>query len=119
MLTGAKSSLRSKVVSAALRLTIQIQLYLRKIYEKFIRYRFLVVTSIAAFTAGKYYSNTDEQANLKSQKSKAITQLNAFNDRFNSSVVAGDAADLVDLYAEDTLWIEQGKPATQGLEEPR
>ena len=65
----------------------------------------LAATSIAAFAAG--------------HQSKTVESLHAFNDRFNNSVLAGDAADLVDLYAEDAVWIEQGKPATQGLEEPR
>jgi ketosteroid isomerase-like protein len=79
----------------------------------------LAATSIVAFTVGKQYKNLGQQTPVVTKQSKIITNLNAFNDRFNKSVVAGDAADLIDLYAEDTLWIEQGKPATQGLEEPR
>ncbi|MEL0637007.1 nuclear transport factor 2 family protein [Marinomonas sp. TI.3.20] len=65
----------------------------------------LMVTSFSVFADDKH--------------SQAVASLNAFNDRFNQSVVEGNADDLVDMYAKDTLWIEQGKPATQGLEEPR
>lgn len=79
----------------------------------------LAATSIAAFTVGQQFKTDKQQPKIVIQQSKTITNLNAFNDRFNKSVVAGDAADLVDLYAADALWIEQGKPATQGLEEPR
>lgn len=72
--------------------------------RKFIFAALLVATSATAYTLGK---------------SNAVDSLNAFNDRFNQSIVKGDAEDLVDLYADNTLWIEQGKPAVQGLEKPR
>lgn len=49
----------------------------------------------------------------------APTDLIAVNDQFNELVAASDAQGLVDLYAKDTLWIEQGKLVTQGLEGPR
>ena len=45
--------------------------------------------------------------------------LTAVNDEFNALVVASDAQGLIDLYAADTLWIEQGKPVSRGLEGPR
>lgn len=41
------------------------------------------------------------------------------NDRFNALVVAGDADGLTGMYADDTLWIEQGKRVKQGLDSPR
>jgi hypothetical protein len=51
----------------------------------------LAATSITAFAAG--------------QQSKTVDSLHTFNDRFNTSVVAGDAPDLIDLYADDgTTW---------------
>lgn len=50
---------------------------------------------------------------------KATTSLNAVNDRFNAYAADHDAAGLVSLYSEDTLWIEQGKPVRQGLDGPR
>lgn len=49
----------------------------------------------------------------------AQTSLSAVNDRFNEFAAAHDADGLVSLYAEDTLWIAQGTPVTQGLEGPR
>lgn len=79
----------------------------------------IAATSIAAFAVGLQYKTERPQSPIASQQSKTVGNLQAFNDRFNKSVIAGDAADLVDLYAKDTLWIEQGKPATQGLKEPR
>lgn len=54
-----------------------------------------------------------------SHKAKAIENLHALNDRFNEAVARHDADDLLDLYAEDILWIAQGTPPAQGLEEPR
>ncbi|MEM9605175.1 MAG: nuclear transport factor 2 family protein [Pseudomonadota bacterium] len=45
--------------------------------------------------------------------------LHALNDRFNSAIAEGDVQAVLDLYADDTLWIEQGKPAVQGLDAPR
>ncbi len=65
----------------------------------------LTMASVAAFAAGIQLPTID--------------RLQALNDRFNQSVIDGDVDDLVDLYAEDTLWIEQGKPAVQGLQAPR
>ncbi len=49
----------------------------------------------------------------------ATTSLNAVNDQFNAFAADHDAAGLVSLYSEDTLWIEHGKPVRQGLEGPR
>lgn len=65
----------------------------------------LALASATAFAAGNQFPTIDS--------------LHGLNDRFNQSVVDGDVDDLVDLYAEDTLWIEQGKPAIQGLQAPR
>lgn len=48
----------------------------------------------------------------------APASLTAVNDTFNEAAAASDAEALISLYAEDTLWIEQGKPVTQGLEGP-
>ena len=79
----------------------------------------LAASTITAFTIGKFYTSEVNQSQATIQNTTAITKLNAFNDRFNKSVVAGDATDLVNMYAKDALWIEQGKPVTQGLEEPR
>lgn len=41
------------------------------------------------------------------------------NDQFNALAAAADADGLVGLYADDTLWIEQGKRVAQGLDGPR
>lgn len=49
----------------------------------------------------------------------APASLTAVNDQFNALVAASDAQGLIGLYANDTLWIEQGKSVTQGLEGPR
>ncbi|WJY21779.1 nuclear transport factor 2 family protein [Fontisubflavum oceani] len=49
----------------------------------------------------------------------AIEALTALNDRFNAAAAAHDADGLLDLYADDTLWIAQGTPVTQGLQGPR
>lgn len=49
----------------------------------------------------------------------APADLKAVNDQFNTAAAAHDASGLVSLYADNTLWIEQGKPVTQGLEGPR
>ncbi len=49
----------------------------------------------------------------------AASNLNAVNDRFNEAAAAHDAQGLIELYANDTLWIAQGAPVTQGLEGPR
>lgn len=65
----------------------------------------LAATSVAAYAAG--------------QQSSAIDSLQALNIRFNQSVIDANADELVNLYAEDALWIEQGKPAIQGLQAPR
>ena len=45
--------------------------------------------------------------------------LNALNDQFNKAAADLDAKALLNLYAEQTLWIEQGKPVSQGLKGPR
>ncbi len=49
----------------------------------------------------------------------APASLTAVNDQFNALAVAADADGLINLYADDTLWIEQGKRVTQGLDGPR
>ncbi|WP_420334690.1 YybH family protein [Roseibium sp.] len=48
-----------------------------------------------------------------------VAELENLNDRFNEAVANRDADAILSLYAEDTIWIEQGKPAIKGLEEPR
>lgn len=52
-------------------------------------------------------------------KTDIPASLNAVNDEFNAAAAASDAERLVNLYADDTLWIAQGSPVTQGLEGPR
>lgn len=49
----------------------------------------------------------------------ARTNLEAVNDRFNAAAAVHDAEALISLYADDTLWIAQGTPVSQGLEGPR
>ena len=49
----------------------------------------------------------------------APASLVAVNDAFNQRAAASDTTGLVDLYAEDTLWIAQGAPLSQGLAGPR
>ena len=49
----------------------------------------------------------------------ANASLEALNERFNQAAANHDAADLLSLYADNTLWIEQGKPVSQGLDGPR
>jgi len=73
--------------------------------RKFLFAALLMATSAAAFTAG--------------QQSTAIDSLNAFNDRFNQSAAKGDADDLVAMYDDNPIWIEQANPAVKGLEHPR
>ncbi|GAA0410418.1 hypothetical protein GCM10009133_18700 [Cocleimonas flava] len=65
----------------------------------------IIGVSVASFAMGK--------------QSTSVASLNAFNDHFNASVIAGDADALVNMYDDKALWIEQGKPVAQGLEEPR
>lgn len=48
-----------------------------------------------------------------------VAELENLNDRFNEAVADRDADAILSLYAEDTIWIEQGKPAIKGLDEPR
>lgn len=50
---------------------------------------------------------------------ETLSGLNALNDRFNQEAAEHDAAGLLDLYADDTLWIAQGSPVTKGLDGPR
>ncbi|WP_299602155.1 nuclear transport factor 2 family protein [uncultured Tateyamaria sp.] len=45
--------------------------------------------------------------------------LTAVNDEFNAAAAAHDPERLVNLYANDTLWIAQGARVTQGLQGPR
>lgn len=47
-----------------------------------------------------------------------VTELERLNDRFNEAVENHDADAILSLYADDTIWIEQGKPASLGLDEP-
>ncbi|RZP71734.1 DUF4440 domain-containing protein [Vibrio vulnificus] len=56
---------------------------------------------------------------LASNNQKAFESLHAFNDLFNEYTVSKNVEALVNLYAEDTLWIEQNKPLSQGLKEVR
>ncbi|MEX0349206.1 MAG: nuclear transport factor 2 family protein [Paracoccaceae bacterium] len=49
----------------------------------------------------------------------AINSLSAVNDAFNTAAAAHDAEALVSLYADDTLWIAQEMPVSQGLDGPR
>ncbi|WP_298963919.1 nuclear transport factor 2 family protein [uncultured Roseibium sp.] len=49
----------------------------------------------------------------------AIAALKGLNDRFNEAASNHDAAGILSLYADDTVWIAPGKPAVKGLEEPR
>lgn len=46
-------------------------------------------------------------------------ELHELNDKFNEAVSNHDAEGILKLYADDTIWIEQGKPATSGLQKPR
>lgn len=46
-------------------------------------------------------------------------ELHELNDKFNEAVSNQDADGILKLYADDTIWIEQGKPATRGLQQPR
>lgn len=52
-------------------------------------------------------------------KTNAHSSLHALNDRFNQEAAAHNADGLTGLYAKNTLWIEQGKPVSQGLDGPR
>ena len=51
--------------------------------------------------------------------SEAVASLTAVNDTFNQEAAEHDAAGLIDLYADQTVWIEAGKRPTIGLEGPR
>ena len=46
-------------------------------------------------------------------------ELKTLNDRFNAAVRNHDAEAILSLYATDSIWIEQGKPAVKGLEPAR
>eukprot|EP00903_Cladosiphon_okamuranus_P002453 g2451.t1 len=48
-----------------------------------------------------------------------VQELESLNDRFNEAVQNHDAEAILSLYAKDSLWIEQGKPAVKGLEPAR
>ena len=52
-------------------------------------------------------------------RDRVLDSLNAVNDRFNEAAAAHDADALVELYANDTLWIAQGTPVSKGLNGPR
>ena len=43
----------------------------------------------------------------------------ATNDRFNAEAAAHNAKGILELYSDAPIWIEQGKPATVGLDGPR
>lgn len=49
----------------------------------------------------------------------AIESLTAVNERFNEAAADHNAEALVKLYADDTLWIAQGTPVSQGLKGPQ
>lgn len=49
----------------------------------------------------------------------AQDSLRAVNNTFNVAAAAGDADALTNLYVDDTLWIAQGTPVSQGLAGPR
>lgn len=49
----------------------------------------------------------------------ATRSLHAVNDAFNAAAAASNTNALTSLYADDTLWIAQGEPLSQGLEGPR
>ncbi|WP_171102040.1 DUF4440 domain-containing protein [Ruegeria sp. HKCCD7255] len=53
-------------------------------------------------------------AALADIKKEAEESLIALNDQFNQYVIDKNVDGLVGLYAEDALWIEQGKPVAQG-----
>ena len=53
------------------------------------------------------------------QREQAIKGLTGLNDSFNAAAAAGDADALVNLYADDTIWIAPATPPVQGLAEPR
>lgn len=72
---------------------------------------------IALFTAA--LSMTVSMAIADGHLADAPASLTAVNDQFNALAVAADADGLTNLYADDTLWIEQGKRVTQGLDGPR
>lgn len=72
---------------------------------------------IALFAAA--LSVTVSMAFADGHLADAPANLTAVNDQFNALAVAADADGLTNLYADDTLWIEQGKRVTQGLDGPR
>ncbi|WP_415401772.1 YybH family protein [Tateyamaria sp. SN3-11] len=58
-------------------------------------------------------------ATTASAENVGPSSLFAVNDAFNEAAAAGDADGLVNLYADDTLWIAQNSPVSQGLDGPR
>ncbi|WP_171207983.1 MULTISPECIES: nuclear transport factor 2 family protein [unclassified Ruegeria] len=48
-----------------------------------------------------------------------VAELNAVNDAFNAGIAEQDVQGLLGLYRENTMWIEPGKPMTEGLDEAR
>lgn len=52
-------------------------------------------------------------------RSDAQTSLAELNDTFNTEAAEHDAQGLLDLYSQAPVWIEQGKPATVGMEGPK
>ncbi len=72
----------------------------------------LIKLAVVTAIAGPLLSAGDVRAD-------PVTELKRLNDRFNEAVADHDADAVLSLYADDTIWIEQGKPAVEGLAEPR
>lgn len=49
----------------------------------------------------------------------ANVSLTKLNERFNMEAAEHDSQGILALYSDSPVWIEQGKPATVGLEGPR
>lgn len=64
-------------------------------------------------------SMTASMAFADNHTGNAPASLTAVNDQFNDLAAASNAEGLSNLYANDTLWIEQGKPVSQGQAGPR
>ena len=72
--------------------------------------RFIALAALA-LTASLSFADTK-------QNDDAVNTLTTLNDQFNAAVVALDADKLVNFYSDDTLWIAQGKPASQLAQTP-
>lgn len=73
--------------------------------------KILLTFAALAFSANISFAQT--------AKDLAPASLNAINDQFNKAAAELDAQALIGLYADQILWIEQGKPVSQGLNGPR